>query len=243
MHTAVFTVVNTVLLHPLPYPNADRLVWLAEYGERFHFEAVHAPDYFEWKARAHSFEKMVPYGYFSAPIDFGSQADQVGGIAASDEFLAITGARPERGRLFTAADRNVILITHKLWVRRFGSDPDVMGKPIVFDGHPFTICGVLPESYRFALPLVGPDLDMPEIEAYIPEFLDPQTPGIDVALLTVVAKLRPGVRLSQAASEMEAIQSDVARHYPAVMADLLNLRVLPMQERLVGESRTWRSYC
>ena len=169
MNTAVFTVVNAVLLNPLPYPDADRLVWLAD--------AIHGPDYFEWKARSHSFEKFIPYGYDSAPMVFGSQAEQVGSIATSDEFLAITGARPERGRLFTAADRNVILITHKLWTRSFGSDPDVVGKPILFNGHPFTICGVLPESYRFALPLVGPGLDNPEIEAYIPEFLDPRGPG------------------------------------------------------------------
>src|SRR5580693_3896061 len=78
MNTAVFTVVNAVLLNPLPYPNADRLVWVAEYSKRSHFEAVRAPDYFEWKARSHSFEKMVPYGYFSAPIDFGWQTDQAG---------------------------------------------------------------------------------------------------------------------------------------------------------------------
>jgi putative ABC transport system permease protein len=237
MSTAVFTVVNAVLLNPLPYPDADRLVWLAEYSKRARFEAVRAPDYFDWKARSHSFEKMVPYGYSSAPIDFDSQTGQVGSIAASDEFLAITGARPEKGRLFTAAGRNAILITHKLWVRRFGSDPDIVGKTILFNGQPFTICGVLPESYRFALPLERPDLDNPEIAAYIPEFLDPQAPGTEGALLSVVAKLRPGVRLSQAAVELEAIQRDVARRYPAAMADSLKLRVLPMQERLVGESR------
>jgi putative ABC transport system permease protein len=237
MNTAVFTVVNAVLVHPLPYPNADRLVWMTEYSARFRFEAVRAAAYFDWKARSRSFEKIVSYGYFSAPLDIGSQADQVGGIGASDEFLAITGARPERGRLFTAADRNVLLITHKLWVHRFGSDPDVVGKPVVFNGRPFTICGVLPESYRFALPLLGPGLDLPEIEAYRPEFLDPHAPGMDGLLLTVVGKLRPGVRLSQAAAEMETIQSDIARRYPKAMSDLLKLRLLPMQERLVGESR------
>jgi putative ABC transport system permease protein len=230
MNTAVFTVVNTVLLNPLPYPDADRLVWLAD--------AIHGPDYFEWKARSHSFEKFVPYGYDSAPIVFGSQAEQVGSIATSDEFLAITGARPERGRLFTAADRNAILITHKLWTRSFGSDPDVVGKPILFNGHPFTICGVLPESYRFALPLVGPGLDNPEIEAYVPEFLDPEDPEIQRALLTVVAKLRPGVRLSQAAAEMEAIQANIVGRDPTIIrGDILKLRILPIQERLVGESR------
>jgi len=230
MNTAVFTVVNTVLLNPLPYPDADRLVWLAD--------AIHGPDYFEWKARSHSFEKFIPYGYDSAPIVFGSHAEQVGSIATSDEFLAMTGARPERGRLFTAADRNVILITHKLWTRSFGSDPDVVGKPIRFNGHPFTICGVLPESYRFALPLVGPGLDNPEIEAYIPEFLDPEDPQIQGALLTVVAKMRPGVRLSQGAAEIEAIQADiVGRDRNIIRADMLKLRILPIQERLVGESR------
>jgi putative ABC transport system permease protein len=230
MNSAVFTVVNTVLLNPLPYPDADRLVWLAD--------AIHGPDYFEWKARSHSFEKFIPYGYDSAPIVFGSQAQQIGSIATSDEFLAITGARPEMGRLFTAADRNVILITHKLWTRTFGSDPDVVGKPIRFNGRPFTICGVLPESYRFALPLVGPRLDNPEIEAYMPEFLDPEDPEIEGAILTVVAKLRPGVRLSQAAAELEAIQTDiVARRHSQGMFGLEKLRILPIQERLVGESR------
>jgi predicted permease len=239
MNTAVFTVVNAVLLKPLPYPDAERLVWLAEGSERIHFEAVRAADYFEWKARAHSFERIVPYDNFSASMAFGSQANQVAGIAASDEFLAITGARPERGRLFTAADRNVILITHALWVRRFGSAPDIVGKPIVFDGRPYTICGVLPESYRFALPLVGPggrDVRA-EVEAYIPEFLDPKDRAAERILVSVAAKLRPGVRLSQAAAELEAIQRDVARHYPAAMSESLKLRILPMQERLVGESR------
>lgn len=235
MNTAVFTVVNTVLLSPLPYPDADRLVWLAEGDSQF--EAVRAPNYFDWKARSHSFEKMVHYGYSSAPLDFGSQADQLGAISASGEFLAMTGARPEKGRLFTAADRDVILITHKLWVRRFASDPDIIGKPVVFDGQPSTICGVLPDSYRFALPLEGSTLDILEIEVYVPDFLEPRARETDGRLLSVAAKLRPGVPLFQAAAELQAIQSDIARHYPKAMADQLKLRILPMQERLVGESR------
>src|ERR1700681_2400491 len=73
MNTAVFTVVNAVLINPLPYPDADRLVWLAD--------AIHGPDYFEWKARSHAFEKFVPYGFDSAPIVFRSEAEQIGSIA------------------------------------------------------------------------------------------------------------------------------------------------------------------
>ncbi|HEY1494378.1 MAG TPA: ABC transporter permease [Candidatus Solibacter sp.] len=237
MNTAVFTVVNAVLLRPLPYPDADRLVWLAEGSDPSRFDAVLAPDYFDWKARSHSFEKMVPYGYLSAPMDFGSQADRVGAVAASDEFLAVTGARPEKGRLFTPSDNDVILITHRLWVRRFGSDPDIVGKPILFGAQAYTVCGVLPEAYRFALPVEGPELDTREVEAYIPEFVKPGVRGTDHRILSVLAKLRPDVRLSQAAAEMQAIQSDIAQHYPAAMSDMKNLRIVAMRERLVGESR------
>jgi hypothetical protein len=84
--------------------------------------------------------------------------------------------------------------THKLWVRHFGSDPDIVGKPIVFDRRPFTICGVLRESYRFALPPGGPGPDICEIDVYMPEFLEPQARGTDNDVVSVVAKLRPGVR-------------------------------------------------
>jgi putative ABC transport system permease protein len=234
MNTAVITVVNAVLLRSLPYPDADRLVWLSEGGDPARFDAVLAPDYFDWKVRSHSFEKMVPYEYLSAPMDFGSQAERVGAVAASDEFLAVTGARPERGRLFTPSDSDVILITHRLWVRRFGSDADIVGKSVVFGAQPFTVCGVLPESYRFALPMEGPEFDTREVEAYIPEFLEPRAGATDRRVVSVVAKLRPGVRLSQAAAEMQAIQSHI---YPAATSDMKNLRIVPMRERLVGKSR------
>jgi predicted permease len=239
MNTVVFAVVNAVLLKPLPYPDADRLIWLAEGSERSKFDAVRAPDYFDWKARSHSFEKIAPYDYYRATMNFGSQSDRVGSASVSDEFLAMTGARPEKGRLFTASDHDVILITHKLWVRHLGSDPEIVGKPILFNGDPFTVCGVLPESYRFALPLEDGSLDsgIREIEAYVPEFLKPQGRGRDQRIFTVVGKLRPGVRQSQAAVEMEAIQSDIMRQYPAAMYDSLKLRILPLQDRLVGESR------
>ena len=237
MSTAVFTVVNAVLLRFLPYPDADRLVWLAEGSEASKFDAVRVRDYFDWRARSHSFEKMFPYEYFSAPMDFGSQAERVGAVATSDEFLSVTGARPERGSLFTPADADVILITHRLWLRRFGSDPEIVGKPVVFGAQTFTVCGVLPETYRFALPAEGPEFDTRDVEAYVPEFLASKGGATDQRIVSVVAKLRPGVRLSQAAVEMNAIQSDVKRHYPAVMSDALQVRIVPMQERLVGESR------
>jgi predicted permease len=239
MNTAVFSVINAVLLRPLPYPDADRLVWLAEYNDRFRMEAVPGADYFDWKARAHSFENMAHYTFFSAPLDFGAEADQVGSAAISEEFFGMTGARPALGRLFTAADTNLIVISHELYARRFGNDPNVIGKPITYNGHPFTICGVLPESYRFALPLEFPGLDLREIEAYIPENPPPQSQirGQNMAIFNVLAKLRPGVRLPQAAAEVASIKGAIARADRSGFYNLLQLRVMSMQERLVGGSR------
>jgi putative ABC transport system permease protein len=242
MNTAVFSVVNAVLLRPLPYPDADRLVWLAEYNEHFQFEAVPEADYFDWKARAHSFEAMVPYGYFSAPLDFGSEAGQVGGVAAPAEFLAVTGARAEVGRLFNATDTDVVVLSHKLYARRFGSDPNVVGRPITYNGHAFMVCGVLPESYRFVLPLEFPGLDVREVEAYIPENLPAasRTPrGQNMALFSVMGKLRPGIRVEQAAAELASINAAIVRENPSPMVSLIavRVRVMKMQDRLVGGSR------
>jgi predicted permease len=239
MNTAVFSVVNAVLLRPLPYPDAGRLVWVAEYNERFKFEAVPAADYFDWKARARSFESLTPYTYFNAPLGFGAEADQVGSVAAPAEFLKITGARPLIGRLFTESDRNVILLSHNLYARRFGSDPNVVGRPVTYNGRPFTVCGVLPESYRFALPLEFPGLDIREIEAYIPEDLPSASQvrrGGPMAIFSVVGKLLPGVRMSQASAELESIQAEIVRQ-PSPMVNMFKVRVMPLGERLVGGSR------
>ena len=204
MNTAVFSVVNAVLLRPLPYPDADRLVWLANYNERFKVEMVAGPDFFDWKAQAQSFDKMAAYGMGSFTLGVGSEADQAGVVSVTDDFSALTGARPEVGRLFTAAERNVVLITDRLL--RGGSAAIRMSseRPITINGAPNTICGVLPASFRFVLPADFPGIENREIEAYVPIAMTPQNQvrGRQMMAVATIASLKPGVGVGQAFAEI-----------------------------------------
>jgi putative ABC transport system permease protein len=239
MNTVVFSVIDAVLLRPLPYPDAERLVWLANYSEQFKLEAVAGPDFFDWKERARSFDKMASYTFSGMTVGAGAESDEVGVATVSDGFLEITGARPAIGRLFTPRDRNALLLSHRYFARRFGGDPAVVGKTVTINGRPFEICGVLPEIFRFDLPLQSPNLDRRDIEAYIPETMTPQTQirGQRMSILNVVARMKPGVRTGQALAELATIQADIARHDSSGFYRTLQLHVTPLQEQVVGGSR------
>lgn len=239
MNTAVFSVVNAVLLRPLPYPDASRLVWLAEYHPRFKMEAVAGPDYFDWKERAHSFDKMACYGYGGKTLGTGADSDQVGMANVSEDFLSMAGARPEVGRLFGPGDRSALLLSHRLFVRKFGGDPAVIGKTVTVDSRPFVIIGVLPEGFRFAVPTDLPGADSRDVEAYIPDSTtrEGQVRGQRMSILHVIGRLKPGIPVSAAAAEIGAIQAGIANEDRSGFYKGVQLRVLPLQERLVGGAR------
>jgi predicted permease len=239
LNTAVFSVVNAVLLRPLPYANAERLVWLSTYDERFKFDAVSGADFFDWRQQARSFEGMASYTFASMSLGEGGQSDQIGFSSVGDGFFAITGARPALGRLFSTADRNAILLTNRLFQRRFGGDSGVVGRTVTVNGNPYTVCGVLPDDYRFALPLEFPGLDIRTIEAYIRETMTPasQVRGGPLAIVNVVAKLKPGVRIPAARAELETIAANIRRAAPNNFSNDSQLRVLSMRDKLVGGSR------
>jgi putative ABC transport system permease protein len=236
MNTAVFSVVNAVLLRPLPYPDAGRLVWLAEDHRRFHMEAVPGPDFLDWKERARSFDRIASYSYGGATLGSGAEAEQVGVAAVSDDFLPMTGARPESGRLFEPGERRALLLTHTLFLRRFGGDPAAVGRTIALDGVSYRIAGVLRPDFRFAVPL---DADSREIEALRPSDVSRQTDirGDRMSILNVIGRLRPGVSLGQAYAELDAVQRNIAREGPGWLYDGVTLRVAPLQERVVGGAR------
>jgi putative ABC transport system permease protein len=238
MNTAVFSVVNAVLLRPLPYPDSDRIVWLSHYNKRFKMDAVAGADFFDWQRQAQSFEAMANYSYASMALGVGGQSDQIGLASVSEGFFGITGARPAQGRLFSTTDRNAVVLTHRLFLRRFGGDPKVIGRTVTVNGNPFIVCGVLPEDYRFALPLDFPGLDIRSVEAYVASTMTPasQTRGGPLMIVAVAAKLKRGVGIVQARAELQTIDANIARANGGNSADS-ELRVLPMRDKLVGGSR------
>jgi putative ABC transport system permease protein len=239
MNTAVFSVVNAVLVRPLPYPDAERLVWIADYNQMFKSELVAGPDYFDWKAQAKSFDEMVGYGYMDASLAAGDDAEQNRIAQVSDGFWRITGARPAIGHLFGAQERDALVLSDQLFERRFHRDAAVIGRAVTLDGQPRTIVGVLPKDFRFLLPRTMGWLDDAGMDAYV---LNPVTPesqvrGRNMAVLNVVAKLKPGVAIGTARAELEGIQARIARENPRGFYDLMQLRVTPVSEKLVGGAR------
>jgi putative ABC transport system permease protein len=236
MNTAVFSVVNAVVLRPLPYPEAGRLVWVASRVERFHLEAVAGPDFLDWKEQARSFDRLASYSYGGMTLGSGADADQIGVASVSPDFLAITGARPGAGRLFEAGDSHALLLTHKLFTRKFGGDPSAVGRTVMLDRVPYTIAGVLSESFRFAPPT---DADSHDIEALRPSDVTAQNQarGGRMSILNVVGRLKPGVSAGQAYAELDTIQRNIWRDDRSGFYNFMKLVVAPLQDRVVGNSR------
>ncbi|HEY1339463.1 MAG TPA: ABC transporter permease, partial [Bryobacteraceae bacterium] len=234
--------VNAALIKPLTYPHADRLVWLANYNQRFQFEAASGPDFLDWREQAQSFDQMAGYGYVDSTIEVSGEAGKSLVASVTPEFWAIAGVRPELGRLFGAGDRDVLVLTHRLFEQRFGSDPQVIGKTVRVDGRATTIAGVLPESFHFLAPMQNaPGIEIKEIGAYAPSTLSPQNQqrGRAMAIVLVVARLKPGVPIEKARAEMEAIQARIARADSQMKGfyDAMQLRVIPLREKLVGAAK------
>jgi putative ABC transport system permease protein len=237
MTTAVFSVVNAILLRPPPYPDAARLVWVANRIDRLKMEAVAGPDFFEWKDRARSIDRMASYTYSGRTLGGGAESEQIGVAAVTEDFLPLVGARAEAGRLLTSKERG-LLLTHRLFMRRFAGSPATIGKTVLLDGRPYTIAGVLPESFRFDLPLDSGEATR-DIEALVPDQMtrESQTRGGRMSILNVIARLRPGVRTGQAFAELDAIQRNVWREDRSGFYGSMRLVVMPLQDRMVSGSR------
>jgi putative ABC transport system permease protein len=239
INTAVFGLVNAILVRPLPYPNPDRLVWLGNYNRFFRAEMVSSPDYLDWKDQSASFQAMVAYGYRGHTVTTAEGAEQHRIADVTADFWALSGARPALGRFFGPEDRDGIVLSDELFERQFHRDPHVVGGSVTMDGRSVTVLGVLPKGFRFLFPM-GLFLQTDsgrDIEGYIPNSVAWQHPSRDgnFSTVRVVAKLKPGVSIGRAWSELAGIQARIAKGNPNF--DAQSLQVTPLQEKLAAGAR------
>jgi putative ABC transport system permease protein len=233
-NAAIFTVVNAVLLRPLPYPQPDRLMMVWTYNPRqgFDKDVGTYPNFDDWRRASRSFERMS--GYFGANMTLTGNGDpvQIRGSRVTHEFFYTLGVAPTRGRAFTAADgqaggERVTILAHGLWTRRFGADPSVIGRTITLNGVSHEVVGIMPEGFAH-----------PEnAEYWVPIAPVGQFEQLMTTRgsywLTIIGRLKPGITREAAQSEMDAIATQLEKEYPSNAG--IGIRLVPLHEEIVGD--------
>lgn len=230
--TALFSVVNGVLLNPLPFPQSSELVALYEQNAGMPEAPISYLNFLDWQRYSKTFSSMAIYRHEDYNLTGTDRSLRVNGLMISAGFLSTLGIHPALGRDFGPGDDHlgaepVVLLSNGFWHRRYGGDSGVIGKAIQLDGTNYTVVGILPAAFRFYG--VDRDLFVPVGQWNDPSFLDRR---VDVSS-HAVGRLPPGVPLAQARAEMDSIARHLATEYPEADKGV-GITVIPMKEDIVG---------
>ena len=246
--TSVFGVLDAVLLRPLPYRDAGRLVILYQSVAKAFAAPVgfSPPDYLAMRDRASAFEAVAVFRNREYELSGVDTPERLIAVRASASLFEVLGVQPALGTGYTREDdeggKPVAVISDALWRRKFSQDLGVIGRAIVLDRQPYTIVGVMPRAVVFPHP--GPRMNKTPADVYLPISF---TPGERVAFgsmynSSVIARLKPGVTVSQADAEVDAlVRSNAVALYPAPLADLaaaLSARAIPLRQEITGRTKT-----
>jgi putative ABC transport system permease protein len=208
-NTAIFTLVNAMMLRPLPFPEPDRLYNVSESNPSRGWTTfgVSHPNYLDWRRMNRSFTDLAAWGGGSFNVASGGDSEVVPGLAITASFLPVLGVAPVAGRNFLEEEDRpggprVALLGHAVWQRRFGGDPSAIGRTVSLDDEPFTIVGVLPASFSWG-----------QAEVFVPRAPDPMRNRSDHRFV-VFGRLKPGITPEQARTDMTTIADQLAQSYP-----------------------------
>jgi putative ABC transport system permease protein len=236
-NTAIFSVVNSLLFRPLPYPESERIVhvWHTPPQESFpgmdRFSASPA-NYLDWKSQSESFERMAAYQGSGFSLSAGGDPVPITAAAVSADFFLVLRSQPSLGRTFMPEEeqpgRNqVAVLSHGLWQRAFGANPNLIGQTLTLDSQSYTVIGIMPAGFQF---LHGAEL-------WVPLAWDDKERQIrSIHDYGVIARLKPNVSVAQAQAEMSAISRRLEEQYPEDNKGW-GAVVIPLQEDLVGDIR------
>ena len=242
-NTAVFSVVNAVLLRPLPYAHPDRLVDVKEgrtgygilRGDTFSY-----PDFFDYRSQNHTLEHLVSYREDSLTLTDGSRPVQVISEMVAWDLLPALGIQPEMGRGFVQAEEQpgtrVVLLSHDLWNSQFAADKAIIGKTITLSGNLYTVVGVMPKSFRF--PVQNPAVGVWTTLAFDATGKSPVTKQRGAHFIEAIAVLKNGITVEQAQQDLSIIANNLKREYPDTNTKLDSAQVQPAIEALAGSKRT-----
>jgi putative ABC transport system permease protein len=237
-NSAIFSVVNSLLLRPLPYKDSDRLVWLWETNPSNGIteEVASPPNFNDWKRLGQSFEEMGAFARTALILTGDGEPERLPGLVVTDGLLSALGAQTRHGRTFLPEEdlpgaNRVVILGEGLWRRRFGADPQIVGKTIALSGNPYVVVGVM--AADFTSPRPG---DPQPAELYIPFNLNYNQEARRADYLGVIARLKPGVSLGEARAEMDSIAASLEQQYPETNTGW-GVKVVTLHERFVGDVR------
>lgn len=247
-NTALFSVASGVLLRSLPFAEPERIVfvWIKNPRRQMDVDKLPAPaaDFLDWRAQNRSFDKMSAFYSSSFTLTGAAAPERIEGVQATADFFDVLGAKAARGRTFIVGeDRpgndHVVILSDGFWKRHFGADPSAVGKTLMLNGAPHEIIGVMPEEFNFPQgPSMPPYLGFPlRPELWTPlSFSDEVAKGRSTFNLATVARLKPGVTVAQAQSDMSTIAATIDQQYRKSSG--YGTHLVEMREQLVGDVRT-----
>ena len=239
-NTAIFSVVNTVLLRPLPYKDPGRLVWVTDFIPRQNNTLVFDSDYFAWAKRNQVFEGMAAYSTIDFTLTGVGDSERLEATRVTAGFFPLLGVAPVLGRTFLAAEDRpggpqVCVLSHELWQRRFGAAAPIVGKAITLNGKPYTVLGVMPATFEFVenfKPALYVPFGLREIVGI--------APGEMHMIVWVIARLKPGVTIQRAESNLALINRGLEASYKGGYAKMMagaRAQVMTLDALRVGNVR------
>jgi putative ABC transport system permease protein len=231
-NTAIFSVVNAVLLRPLPYKDPDKLVHVHRMQPPIERGPISRPDFFEWRDKQEVFAGIGAYDYQTLNLTGSDQAERIFAARVTGNFFELFDVPPAAGRLISAADdepgaSRVAVISFGLWQRRFGGRPDLIGQTLTLNGDSYTVIGVAPSGFAFPR----------RIDLWKPATLAEKKSNRGTNYLKIIARLKDGVSVPQAEAQMNQIAAALAEQYPANDTNL-TVKVVPLLEEQVRNLRS-----
>jgi putative ABC transport system permease protein len=241
-NTAIFSVINAVLLRPLPFAEPQRIVAVGsrDYSGRGNIGSVSYPDFMDYQAQSRAFERLAAYGSRNYTLTTNEGAARLRGAVATSDLFPLLGVNPLVGRTFEAREDKAgggraVVLSHGLWQRRFSADPGMIGQTLTLNGHLHTVVGVMPPGFRFPF-------EAEPVEFWTNFTPHAEGPGALTAqrgnhAMQVVGRLKPGVTVAQASGELEAIARNLEKQYPDTNTGF-GAAARPLLAEMTGEVKT-----
>ena len=242
-NTAIFSVVNAVLLRPLPYKDAGHLVTVWEVQPKLNQAMFSPAEFLDYQAQNHSFTEMAASRFMYFTLTGQGEPEQLSGMIVSSNFFSLLGVMPERGRIFQPEDgragaARVAVISYDFWQQRFGGDPNAIGKALTISGEPVTLIGVMPRGFQDTSQInehqiwLNPHNVVPD---WHPNSTVDELSIRETGFLRVLARLKPNVMLQQAQTDLDTIAAQLQQQYPRASGH--GARVISLHEMTVGDVR------